>query len=118
MGYMDGLRNSQRKRDCWGDPRLYEQYSKECLGCPQQHSCRTEVDRSGRPTPIPVRRWDGGNSRRQESHQRDGVEVYRDGDLVGENESAFDRFFKDAAAGALRGCFYEMYEFWRRYRIP
>jgi hypothetical protein len=46
------------------------------------------------------------------------VEIAHKGELVSKDESAFDRFFKDAAAGALRGCFYEMYEFWRRYRIP
>jgi hypothetical protein len=40
-----------------------------------------------------------------------------DSGVVGEHESPVDRFFKDAAAGALRGMFYEMYSFWKRFRI-
>jgi hypothetical protein len=36
---------------------------------------------------------------------------------VGEHEKPVERFAKDALGGGLRGMFYEMWQFWRHYRI-
>ena len=41
-----------------------------------------------------------------------------DDEIVPEGERPVERFVKDAAGGAMRGMFYEMYMFWKRYRIP
>lgn len=117
MGYMDNLRSARgsQRPNCWGNPNAYDPYDQECSGCRYQHSCRSEVDNEERPVSVPVSRT---RRRTVDDRPRGGVEVTHKGELVTKDESAFDRFFKDAAAGALRGCFYEMYEFWRRYRIP
>jgi hypothetical protein len=117
---MDNLRSSRssQRPNCWGNPNAYDQYDPECSGCRYQHSCRSEVENEEQPVSIPVRRHGSRSYSRSDDRPRGGVEVSKKGELVSEGESAFDRFFKDAAAGALRGCFYEMYEFWRRYRIP
>lgn len=37
--------------------------------------------------------------------------------VVGPDERPIERFAKDATAGALRGMFYEMYQFWKRFRF-
>lgn len=49
--------------------------------------------------------------------RNDDLAASYDNSFVGEHETPLERFVKDATAGALRGLFREMYEFWRRYRI-
>lgn len=116
MGYMDNLRGS-RKPNCWGSESAYDENDQECSGCRYQHSCRDEVEDDNSEDSRVGRARHRNEPPQQYSRGRGGVEVRRKGIEFSENETGVERFFKDAAAGGFRGVFYEMYEFWRHYRI-
>ena len=69
---------------------------------------------------VPVQRLRTGHrevgySRRRE-REMDGRADWEPAD-IGSNETGFERFFKDSAAGAIRGFFQEAHEFWKRFRF-
>lgn len=117
MSYADYLRSTQaQKPNCWGNERTFDPSDSECSGCRFRHSCAASIEREERSergtttsSAVPVR----------VTHNRrdDGVAGRYEGGQVEANEKPIERFLKDAAAGALRGTFYEMYNFWRNYRI-
>lgn len=121
MSYADHVGTTSRP-SCWGDERAFDpDGDEECAGCRFQHSCRAEIDRGyrgrtsrpfNRSVPIP------GSNYRRSTRDDDDVASDYEGGIVGEHETAAQRFIKDGAAGAMRGMFYEFYRFWKRYRIP
>ena len=91
----------------------------ECRGCRWQHTCRTEVDRkesTSRVYDSPVRRNYRGSYRSRYNQDEDVASVHESG-VIEEGEKPIERFAKDAAAGALRGMFYEMWQFMRNFRF-
>lgn len=110
--------HNDKNPHCWGTS-AYDPYDHECRSCLSRESCGRERNRTTRPSyssgySVPVNTGYRSSYRREDS----GVEVERNGPVVFEGESAITRFFKDSAGGACRGMFYEMYKFWRDYRIP
>lgn len=123
MGYQDHLRSSAEKPPCWGNERAFDpEGDDECRGCRFQHSCRSEIMAQNRGASVSgygsARRYGrtGYVPRRNDDDDMEDAE-YEIGE-VGENETALQRFGKDAVAGGLRGAFYSMWQFWKRYRIP
>jgi len=119
LSYADHIRTASSERPtCWGNARSYDINDPECAGCGNRHSCRAKIDREeendgGR---VYVRSGPSGNTYRRKDPIEADAGVHESG-LVGPNEKPIERFAKDAAAGALRGMFYEMWQFWRRFRI-
>ena len=123
MAYADNVRSTS-KPVCWGDPKAFDpERDEECSGCRFQHSCRQEVARDerswsysppSRSRPMAPRR---SAVRVQRSDDAD-VEGEHESGIVEQGETALQRFVKDGASGAMRGMFYEFYQFWKRYRIP
>jgi len=113
LSYAEYLRSTAaQKPNCWGNERTFDPNDDECSGCRFRHSCAAAIERgnhvergSSVPTRVSSRKDDGGVVGKYEGGQ---VEAH---------EKPVERFLKDAAAGALRGMFYEMYSFWRSYRI-
>ena len=126
MSYADNARSSSSRPTCWGNERSYDPNDVECTDCRFRHSCSAEVNRGGR---IPVRNisdfsrpiYPGtGPSRTsyQPKNRSDDVEAGTNLPCVIEpEEKPIERFTKDAIGGGLRGMFYEMWQFWRHYRI-
>jgi hypothetical protein len=116
MGYANHA--YRQKPPCWGEEEAFNpDGDAECSGCAFQHSCRSEIMRSNdRPSVYRPRVV----KREQQFRRRDDndVEGEHEAGIVEENETALQRFMKDGAAGAMRGMFYEFYQFWKRYRIP
>lgn len=120
MSYSDRVNSNSSRPACWGERDQYDPDDSECQDCRYFHSCRGEVERSGnRRRSRPSSSSSSSSSRRERRPaSRDVEDVKYERGEVKEGETAFARFGKDALGGALRGSFYEMYEFWRRYRIP
>lgn len=131
MGYHDRVYGASDSPPCWGRTSTYDPSDPECQDCRWLHSCREEVECSAGGYRRGFRSQPARTTRRRESQS--GVEDVNydrskpveveviDKDtkqMVKKPQSAGERFFKDAVGGALRGAFYEMYEFWKRYRIP
>lgn len=115
MGYADHARSVTRP-SCWGNPRSYDPNDVECSECRYRHSCNAEIDREGN---VHVNTGTGYNrtSYRRNANPGDGESGVNQPAVVGENEKPIERFAKDALGGGLRGMFYEMWQFWRHYRI-
>lgn len=118
MGYADHV-SSPTRPACWGNPRSYDPNdTEECGECRFRNSCKAEVNSKTRVAASsnnsPGRTY--YRPRGSMPNDEDVRSEYMSG-IVEEGEKPFERFAKDAAAGALRGAFYEMYQFWRRYRI-
>lgn len=111
MGYAD--RMGVTKPGCWGT-RAFNPSDVECESCRYQHSCRQNQDEYR--VPISVNRPSSSYSPSPSRDDREMESSWKPG-LVKEGERPVDRFFKDALSGALRGGFYEMYSFWKHYRI-
>ena len=120
MSYADRVNQGTSKPPCYGEHDQFDAEDPECVDCRYIHACRREVEKYGhrsrsRSSTVTRRRRPRDRDRPRDS----GVEVVDyDHGHVGEHETAFARFGKDALGGALRGGFYEMYRFWTRYRIP
>jgi len=67
---------------------------------------------------MPTNRSSYSNYQNRYANKSDDAEssTFASG-IVGPDEKPVERFFKDATGGALRGMFYEMYQFWKNYRI-
>ena len=122
MSYADHVRTTQRPQ-CWGNEHNYDpDGDEECAGCRFQHSCRAEINREGSPAVTgyrPAYRRPQQAQAPARRHDEDSdVRSNFDEDIVPEGERPLERFVKDAAGGAMRGMFFEMYQFWKRYRIP
>ena len=106
---------------CWGSVQAYDSKDDECESCRYQHTCRAEVQRQDGHSFVPTRRvvTSTSNTPYRSGYRRDEeVEKvdWEPGRAV-EGENMIARFFKDAAAGSLRGGFFEMYRFWRVFRF-
>jgi hypothetical protein len=114
--------NDDNRPSCWGNPHTFSLDDHECQGCRYQHSCRMEVvdsrrPFSPRPTVIGRTNTAGRRSRRYGEDADDGLRSNCESGIVGEGERAIERFAKDCASGALRGLFYEAWQFFRNYRF-
>jgi hypothetical protein len=121
MGYADHLRSTSvpQRPNCWGYERSYDPNDVECGECRFRHSCRAEVERNSgsysvpvRPSPAPAT----GNSYRRREREDVDAGNYEPATMQ-QQEKPYERFAKDAVGGALRGMFYEMWQFWKNYRI-
>jgi hypothetical protein len=123
VAYQDHIRNSSDERPhCWGNSNTFSMEDFECQGCRYQHSCRAEVAAGGgssrsvhiRPTVI-----NRGTSYRKyrRNDDDDGLSSSYESGIVEDGERAIERFAKDCAGGALRGLFYEAWQFFRNFRF-
>lgn len=106
------------KPTCWGNPNTYDPNDFECQGCKYQHSCRSAADRGERPTVI--RPTISNNNYQRRSYRRnddDGCSANYESGIMEEGEKPIERFAKDCTAGALRGLFYEAWQFFRNFRF-
>ena len=130
MGYHDRVYGQMDSSPpCYGRQSTYDPNDPECQDCRWLHSCREEVDGGRGQT---YRRPYRASPRARQREESSGVEsvnfdrskpievevMEKKDKLAKKPQGAGERFFKDAVGGALRGAFYEMYEFWKRYRIP
>lgn len=114
MAYADHVRSASRP-SCWGNTRSYDPNDVECAECRFRHSCSAEIDRGGR---VHVHTSSGSGYRTNYRRSADEGEVgVNQPAVVEQGEKPVERFAKDALAGGLRGMFYEMWQFWRHYRI-
>lgn len=114
MGYGDRVASSS-KPGCWATD-AFDPTDVECESCRWQHSCRQNQD--SYRAPVSVRRPSSSYTPRRNSRNDDSdVSSSWESGVVGEHEKPIERFLKDASAGAMRGMFYEMYSFWKRFRI-
>lgn len=131
MGYNDRVygNRSDDTPNCWGRQSTYDPTDPECNDCRYLHSCREEAEGNGGRTFRKQYRSTPRRSTRTEEGVEDvsydrgepvKVEVMnkKAGKMVKKEQSVGERFLKDAASGAIRGALYEMYQFWKRYRIP
>ena len=126
MSYVDNARSISRPA-CWGNERSYDPNDVECSDCRFRHSCSVEVNNAGGrararanyPGPVHPSPAYGKTSYRSKSPIiSDDVEAGTGQPCVIEpEEKPIERFTKDAIGGGLRGMFYEMWQFWRHYRI-
>jgi len=119
LSYAEYLRSTAaQKPNCWGNERSFDPSDSECSGCRFRHSCAASIERESRAERGSSSSGSGTSIRVTGSGRRDdGVVGRYEGGQVEEHEKPIERFLKDAAAGALRGTFWEMYSFWRSYRI-
>ena len=119
MGYEDHLRNVQpTKPACWGQESCYNPNDTECVECRFKHSCAAAVERStGHTQSIPVYTAQPIRPVSPPVYNAEPLSTRIEAGYVSPQESATSRFFKDALTGALRGMFYEMYCFWKNFRI-
>lgn len=116
MGYADHIRASAQRPNCWGNSRSYSPHDIECAECTFRNSCRAQIDREGEGgMRVPVRTSNAPYYRRRDN---DADDASYEAGQVGQGERAIERFAKDAVAGALRGMFHEMWQFWKNFRIP
>jgi hypothetical protein len=111
MGYADRVDSSPGRPTCWGNPKTYDPNDMECNECRFRHSCRAQIHKGGGSVSH------RSSATRYRRSNDDDVRGTSESGLVGADERPIERFAKDAVAGALRGMFYEMYEFWRRFRF-
>jgi len=120
MPYHDHINSSvDDKPTCWGHPNTFDPNDLECQGCRWQHSCRAAVSRDGRPNVINTSRTyrsAPSNSTRNRYDDGSMSSNYESG-IVSEGERPIERFAKDCASGALRGLFYEAWQFFRNFRF-
>jgi len=110
---------------CWGRRTTYDPNDNECQDCRYVHGCRNEVERGGggyepyrRNVRVKTDEPRGGGVEVVNYKREDQPETRTEVLPAKRQQPAVERFFKDAVGGALRGAFYEMYQFWTRYRIP
>jgi hypothetical protein len=115
MGYADNVQSATRP-SCWGNARSYDQNDVECSDCRYRHSCSVEVNRGGGVRINPSYRT-SYQPRNTTANRDGGEEGVNQPAVIGPEEKPVERFAKDAVGGGLRGMFYEMWQFWRHYRI-
>lgn len=111
MSYADLREN---RPACYGSGS-YNENDSECASCRVQHACRGYSNRSN--TPNYRRQTPRSYIQDDVDDRNETVEGDHEGGIVEKGERPIERFVKDAAAGGLRGMFYEMYRFWKYYRI-
>jgi len=118
MGYADNVRSSTRPA-CWGNTLSYDQNDIECAECRFRHSCDVETKNKGggriHVSSNPVYGRTNYSSKNCTSPDIDAGT--NQPAVIEPNEKPAERFAKDALGGGLRGMFYEMWQFWRHYRI-
>ena len=115
MGYADHVRSTPRP-SCWGNTLSYDASDPECADCRFHHSCSTDVSRKEGRVHVTEPRYRRTNYKSQNDtdYAESGVNKPA---VVEPKERPVERFAKDAVGGGLRGMFYEMWQFWRHYRI-
>ena len=118
--------------NCWGAATAYDPKDDECESCRYQHTCRAEVQRTGgSPYSIPSQPSSAYAAPRRTvatspySSQRPTYQTSRMNfeevewapGPIDENDKPLTRFFKDSAAGGVRGTFFEAYRFWKVFRL-
>ena len=113
MGYAD--RVNPTRPTCWGNESTYDPQDFECSECRYRHSCSAEIDKGVRVNVNSRPAY--GRTNYQSRNQTDGEAGVNQPAVVGPDEKPAERFAKDALGGGLRGMFYEMWQFWKHYRI-
>ena len=129
MSYVDNVRSASRP-SCWGNTLSYDPNDAECVDCRFHHSCDVECNRRGgtrvhvSSSPNYSNDRYGNTGYNSRTNYRPKHVPHTDTDagtnpsaMIEPNEKPIDRFTKDAIGGGLRGMFYEMWQFWRHYRI-
>lgn len=120
MSYSDNIRSVSRP-SCWGNSRSYDPNDIECSECRFKHSCSVEVANTGgsRVHVHTSPSYSSNNYRPARSTVPDaGCDAGTNKPaMIEPEETPVERFAKDALGGGLRGMFYEMWQFWRHYRI-
>lgn len=121
MSYVDNVRASS-KPSCWGKANTYDQNDPECQACRYFRTCTNEIDGRESVRMNPTYR----TTRTQRSYEttyrprdsgRGGEEGVHQPAVIEPDERPVERFAKDALSGGLRGMFYEMWQFWKHFRI-
>ena len=113
MSYGERVRPNFSKPSCWGDADNYDLDDMECSDCQFKTSCSQEVRDKAQPKTY----WSSRTQSRNYTTESSIDSPNYESGIVGKHEKPIERFAKDAIAGALRGAFYEMWQFWKRYRI-
>ena len=113
MSYTDHVRSSSRP-SCWGEERNYDPNDFECADCRWRTSCSASC--GGTYNPSRTRTQYNKAQYRSETSNMGEAGTSKPA-VIGEDERPIERFAKDAVGGGLRGMFYEMWQFWRHYRI-
>lgn len=118
MSYTDHVRSSSRP-SCWGEEHNYDPNDPECSDCRWRTSCSAACDGAhSRPrTRTQYNRTQYNRTQsRPETSDMGEAGTGKPG-IIEADERPIERFAKDAVGGGLRGMFYEMWQFWRHYRI-
>lgn len=116
MAYGDHIRASEdEKPTCWGKTNTYDPNDFECQGCKWQHTCRAYATRGDGP--VSIRPTIASNNYRRNRRDDEGMSANYETGIVEDGEKPIERFAKDCTAGALRGLFYEAYQFFRNFRF-
>ena len=133
MGYAERFNLNETPR-CFGHSECYDDDDTDCKACKHMHTCRQEVTRQSaaamprvttsytpfRPsvsTPTrPTYQPSYTSNYRHSSYPSADVASWEPGPISDKDKPA-PRFFKDGAAGAARGMFYEFWRFWTVFRL-
>jgi len=135
MGYAERFNLNETPR-CFGHNECYDDDDTDCKACKHLHTCRQEVTRqsaaamprvataytpyrpsASAPTPIRPAYTPSYNSNyRHGSYPSADVPTWEPGPM-NDKDPAVTRFFKDGAAGAARGLFFEFWRFWTVFRL-
>lgn len=133
LGYAERFNLNETPR-CFGHSECYDDDDTDCKACKHMHTCRQEVTRLSaaamprvasaytpyRPsvsTPIrPTYTPSYSSNYRHGSYPGADMSSWEPGPMH-DKDPAVKRFFKDGAAGAARGLFYEFWRFWTVFRL-
>ena len=133
MGYAERFNLNETPR-CFGHSECYDDDDTDCKACKHMHTCRQEVTRQSaaamprvatsytpfRPsvsTPTRLTYTPSyASNYRHSSYPSADVSTWEPGPISDKDKPA-PRFFKDGAAGAARGMFYEFWRFWTVFRL-
>jgi len=128
MSYQDHVQATSYRPSCFGRAGNFDPSDSTCMECKWADECMDRCERDGeQPYRVPVSNYNGSRYRNysqntyKPNYTRPNAPEPEEGvkntGLVREGERPVDRFVKDAATGALRGMFYEMYQFWKNFRF-
>lgn len=133
MGYAERFNLNETPR-CFGHSEYYDDDDTDCKACKHMHTCRQEVTRQSAAamprvavayTPVrpsvstparPTYQPSYASNYRHSSYPGADMASWEPGPISDKDKPA-SRFFKDGAAGAARGMFYEFWRFWTVFRL-
>ena len=115
MSYTDHVHSSS-KPSCWGKGHHYDPDDLECTECRWCVSCGASCGNGLGVRTRTEPRYNNRTQYRPEKSDTGEAGIHRPA-VIGSDEAPITRFAKDAVGGGLRGMFYEMWQFWRHYRI-